>query len=161
MNWKTMVTLFLIIVFLFILTMLISFNKLRQDIVKLSVRGKTHSPVDMYMVARIDPATYQCMLENRSADDSLHLPEFVENHDMISYNESDVFLINLSDDFKFVIEPTIYPSHNWGILKVKNWDGFKFTLPPKLSSAVLFSIIEQKNMVDTKYKILWVINYNK
>ena len=42
-------------------------------------------------------------------------------------------------------------------LSIKN----KFNLPPKLSQAVLFSIIEEKNATRRKYKVCWVVNYDK
>lgn len=128
--------------------------------IELSVRGKKHSPMDMYVVTHIDPGSYRCKVEGGYADDSMHLPEFPETHNAISYNESDAFLVNLEDNFRFVVEPHIYPGHSREVFKIKYLNNNKFSLPPKLSHAVLFSIIEEKNITKRKYKVCWVVNYD-
>lgn len=131
-----------------------------DKIIELSVRGKKYSPMDMYIVTHIDPDSYQCKVEGGYADDSMHLPEFPETYNAISYNESDTFIVNLEDNFKFVVEPHVYPGHSREVFKIKNWNNNKFSLPPKLSRAVLFSIIEEKNITKRKYKVCWVVNYD-
>ncbi len=132
-----------------------------DKIIKLSVRGKKYSPMDMYIVTRIDPDGYQCKVEGGDADDSMHLPEFPETYNPISYNESDLFLVNLDNNFRFVVEPHIYPGHSREVFMIKNWNNNNFNLPPKLSQAVLFSIIEEKNITRRKYKVCWVVSYEE
>ena len=135
-------------------------NKIDKIII-LSIRGEKYPPMEMYIVADIDPNTYQCELEGGYADDSIHLSEFPETYDPIAYNESDVFLVSLDNNFRFVVEPHIYPEHDWKVLKVKNWNNNKFNLSVKLSHAVLFSIIEEKNIARRRYKVFWMLNYDK
>ncbi|KAF0134145.1 MAG: hypothetical protein FD145_901 [Candidatus Saganbacteria bacterium] len=132
-----------------------------DKIIELSVRGKKYPPMDMYIVTHIDPESYQCKVEGGYADDSMHLPEFPETYDPISYNESDLFLVNLDNNFRFVVEPHIYSGHSLEILRAKNWNNDRFNLPSKLSHTVLFSIIEEKNATRRKYKVCWVLNYDK
>jgi hypothetical protein len=134
-------------------------NKIDKTIT-LGIRGEKHPPMEMYIITHIDPDTYQCELEDGYADDSFHLPEFSEARDEISYNELDTLSVNLNNDFRFVVEPHIYPEHDWKVLKVKNWNDNKFNLPFKLSHAVLFSIIEEKNITKRKYKVFWILNHD-
>lgn len=129
-----------------------------DEIIGLSVREKKYPPMEMYIVTHIDPDSYQGRLENGYADDSLHLSEFSETDNSIPYNESDVFSVNLHNNFRFVVGPHIYPEHSWKALKINNWNN-KFNLPSKLSHAILFSIIEEKNVTKRKYKVFWVVNY--
>ena len=135
-------------------------NKINK-IITLSIREKKYPPMEMYVVTHIDPDSFQCMLEGGYADDSIHLSEFPETYNPISYNESDAFLVNLDDNFRFAVEPHIYPEHDWKVLKVKNWNNNKFNLPIKLSHAVLFSIIEQKNITKRRYKVFWMLNFDQ
>ena len=135
-------------------------NKI-DKIITLSIRGEKYPPMEKYVVTHIDPDSYQCRLEDGYADDSIHLPEFPETYNAISYNELDVFSVNLNNNYRFVVEPRIYPEHDWKVLKVKNWNNNEFNLPSKLSHAVLFSIIEEQNIAKRRYKVFWMLNYDK
>lgn len=128
-----------------------------DEIIELNVCGKKYSPTEMYIITDINPDNYLGRLENGYADDSFHLSELANAHSLILYKEHDVFGMNLNNDFKFVVEPHIYSGHE-GIVKVENWKNHKFNLPAKLSHVVLFSIIQEKNEKNRKYKAFWVLN---
>lgn len=132
-------------------------NKINK-VVELNVRGKKYPPIEMYILTDMDSYNYQGKLENGCADDSFHLFEFSEACDPISYNELDVFLINLDNDFRFVVEPHIYSGHG-GAIKTENWKNHKFNLSSKLPHIILFSIIEEKNATKRKYKVFWSLKY--
>lgn len=128
--------------------------------IELRVGGAKYPPVEAYIVTHIvDPNSYQCHVEYGYADDSIHLPEFPETYSSVPYNESDTFSINLENNFRFVVEPHIYPNHDWKVLKIKKGKNNNFNLPPGMSRGVLFSIIEEKNLSKRKYKVFWIVNY--
>jgi len=67
--------------------------------------------------------------------------------------------VALNKSFEFVVGPCIYPNHDWKVLEVKDSNNENFTLPQGLSKAVLFSIIEEKNLSKRKYKVFWAVAY--
>lgn len=129
--------------------------------ISLGVNGKRYSPIDMYVVSCVDPVSYEGKLDNGYADDSLHLSEFVTDEHLILYDETTLFLINLDENFRFVVKPHIYPKHSWLVEKVTCWQHKSFKLLPTLSRAVLFAVVEEKGISKRKYKVFWLVDFDE
>ncbi|MFH1361727.1 MAG: hypothetical protein ABIH69_03640 [bacterium] len=129
--------------------------------ITLHVAGKKYRPIETYAISCFEPGTFKGKLENGYADDSIHISEFLEGRVAISYGRADIFGVELKKGFDFVVKPQVYPEHSWEVLKTKGLNDKEFFLPDKLSRAVLFSIIEEKNVTKRRYKVLWVVDYKE